>query len=176
MQRAVPAHIPAGLGSGLPPGPGALVTADLRPKCAGAALHPLLLPATTQHRGDAQRWNTSSDFPGWGDAPRSPGSGSGRSGLLPSPTSAITAFCKAHVALVAETLSNFLVVSRLALAHCKKPVISVSPTLLGHTDKLFFENKEGKQNNKRKKPNHVNITDNNKGRYKSGKRSFGKKP
>lgn len=48
--------------------------------------------------------------------------------------------------------AHFLVVSRLALAHCKKPVISVSPTLLGHTDKLFFENKEGKQHNKRKNP------------------------
>lgn len=38
------------------------------------------------------------------------------------------------------------------MAHCEKPVISVSPTLLGHEDKLFFENKEGKQNNKRKNP------------------------
>jgi len=79
--------------------------------------------------------------------------------------------------LCLKTSACFLAVSRLALARCKKLVIFASHTLLGHTDKLFFKYKEGKQTNKRKKTP-VNTADNNEGRYESasGKWSFGKKP
>lgn len=45
-----------------------------------------------------------------------------------------------------------LAVSGLCFSWMWKRVISPSHTLLGHTDKLFFKNKEGKQSNKREKP------------------------
>lgn len=61
------------------------------------------------------------------------------------------------VLAVCENLSVFL----QSAAALQLAVIS-SHTLLGHIDKPFFKNKEGKQTNKGKET-HVNRRDNNKG-------------